>query len=200
MRSLFSVKLDGFAEVAEKLRSFPDAMGESALRQAAVAGASIIRDEALLRAPVKSGVLKSDIIMKHIDEASDGANHQTYYVTVRGGQRSDDGKKDASHDAFYWRWVEEGHRYVPRAASAVTTFTQTLSSGKIVSRSRTRAASSLKTRRRATAAMEAEFGTSKVGAKPFMRPAFESRIADALTAARNKLADCVAQALSEMSS
>jgi HK97 gp10 family phage protein len=199
MRSLFSVKIDGFAEIAQELRSFPDAIGESALRQACVAGAAIIRDEAVLRAPVKSGVLKSDIIMRHIDEASDGASYQTYYVTVRGGARGADGKKDASHDAFYWRWVEEGHRYVPRAASVSTTFTQTLSSGKVVVRSRKRAASSLKVRRRASAAMEAEFGTSKVGAKPFMRPAFESRIGDALTAARNKLAECVGQALSEMS-
>jgi len=201
MRALFSVKIDGFAAIAEDLRSFPEATGESALRQACVAGAAIIRDEAALRAPVKSGVLKSSIIMRHIDEASDGANHQTYYVTVRSGGRGADGKKGGSQDAFYWRWVEEGHRYVPRATDGgVTTFTQTLRNGKVVQRSRKYSGSSLRARRRAVDAMDVEFGNSKKGAKPFMRPAYESRIAEALTAARTKLAACVAQAFSEMSS
>lgn len=200
MRSLLTFKIQGFDEVAAKLRALPDQLGESALRQAAVAGAAVIRDEAALRAPVKSGVLKSSIIMKHIDEASDGNNRQTYYVTVRSGTRDEEGKKDLARDAYYWRWVEEGHRVVPRKASGgTTTYTQRLKDGRIVTRTRTYAGSSLLARRRAAKAMEAEFGTSKVGAKPFMRPAFDSRIGDALTAARTKMAESVAKAFSDMS-
>jgi len=149
MGSLVSVKLGGFDEIAAGLRAFPDALGESALRKSAVAGAAIIRNEAVLRAPERSGILKKNIILRHIDEASDGANHQTYYVTVRSGGRGADGKKETSLDAFYWRWVE--------------------------------------------------FGTSKSAANPFMRPAFESRVGDALAAAKNQMAISVAQVFAEMS-
>lgn len=147
--SLLTVKLGGFAEIAANLRNFPDALGESALRKSAVAGASLIRNEAVVRAPLRRGVLQRNVILKHIPEASDGPNHQTYYVTVRTGGRSATGKKDASRDAFYWQWVE--------------------------------------------------FGTSKSAAHPFMRPAFESRIADALTAAKTQMAASVAQIFAEMS-
>jgi len=105
-----SVKFEvsGFDDISENLRSLPAIFGESALRRAVVAGGRLIRDEAKLRAPEKKGVLKNSIILKHIAEASDGANHQTYYVTVRQGTWIEDGKKDRSQDAFYWRFVEFG--------------------------------------------------------------------------------------------
>jgi HK97 gp10 family phage protein len=148
MGKLLSVKLDGFDETVQKLRAFPDAIGESGLRRAAVAGAGVIRDEAVLLAPERKGVLKRNVIMRHIEEASDGANHQTYYVTVRSGGRDESGNKDRSNDAFYWRWVE--------------------------------------------------FGTSKSAAHPFMRPAFEARIGDALKAARTRMAEYVASVFAEM--
>jgi len=108
MVSSVSVTLSGFDEIQEGLRSFPARLGESALRKAAVAGARLIRDEAVLLAPEKKGILKRSIIVKHIDEASDGANHQTYYVTIRQGIWFKDGKKVNSDDAYYWRFVEYG--------------------------------------------------------------------------------------------
>lgn len=156
---------------------------ESALRQAVVAGATIIRNEAVLRAPEKSGLLKKSIIIKHIDELSAGGSLQTYYVTVRSGARDEGGKKDLAHDAYYGKWVESGHRYVPRKGSAgFTTFVQRLSNGKTVTRTRSFSENGMTARRRAAEALELEVGSSKKGARPFMRPAFDAKKAEATEA------------------
>jgi HK97 gp10 family phage protein len=169
------------------LTDYLDRMGavasESALRQAVVAGARIIRDEAVIRAPKESGLLKRSIIIKHIDEKSVADKLQTYYVTVRSGTRDEQGKKDLAHDAYYWRWVELGHKYVPRkAAGGITTFTQRLSNGKTVTRTREYAENGMTARRRAAAALELEVGSSKKGARPFMRPAYEAKKTEAAQA------------------
>lgn len=100
------------------------AVNESVLRDVAYTGADIFRDEAQARAPVRKGVLKANVIVKHLEEDADGGKLQAYKVTVRSGKFNTEG------DAFYWRWVE--------------------------------------------------FGTSKMAARPFMRPAYEAKVAEAV--------------------
>jgi HK97 gp10 family phage protein len=100
------------------------AVSESVLRDVAYTGADILRDEAQARAPVRSGVLRANVIVKHLDEEAEEGKRQSYKVTVRSG------KFNAEGDAFYWRWVE--------------------------------------------------FGTSKMAARPFMRPAYEAKVAEAV--------------------
>lgn len=101
-----------------------DAVNESVLRDVAYTGADIFRDEAQARAPVRSGVLKANVIVKHLDEEADAGKFQAYKVTVRSG------KFNAEGDAFYWKWVE--------------------------------------------------FGTSKMPARAFMRPAYEAKASEAV--------------------
>lgn len=139
---------------------------EAALRAATFAGAEVFRDEAKRNAQghIQTGTLWRNIIVKRLEEESDGAKRQVYKVTVRSGPRSGD-------DAYYWRWVERGHKFVPRNPNV---------------NPRTGKKFGWEAHRRAA---ELEYGTSRVPAYPFMRPAYESRKAAAVEAMTTKLAE-----------
>lgn len=128
-----------------------EAVGESALRTAGFAGAEILRDQAQQNSlkHMKTGLLYNSIIAKRLEEDSDGARRQSYLVTVRNGRVRGDG-------AFYWRFVEFGHKFVPRNTKVSE------KTGKKIR---------WKAHRRAA---ELEYGTASAPAYPFMRPAFDS--------------------------
>jgi HK97 gp10 family phage protein len=145
-----SISVKFSSDVEGALSRLGEAMGERALRAAAFEGSDIIRDEVVQRAPVLTGLLKSDVLVKRLEEKSDGNQRQTYLITVRTGskkytnnrrnrQKNRAGKSFQVTAAFYWRFIE--------------------------------------------------FGTSKMAAKPFMRPAFDSTKQAARQAIRDKLAD-----------
>lgn len=142
------------SDVDAALDKLGAAMGETALRAAAYEGADIIRTEVVQRAPVRTGLLKSDAIVKRLEEKSDGNERQTYLVTIRTGRRAyannarnrQKNRAGGSYRvtaAFYWRFIE--------------------------------------------------FGTSKMPARPFMRPAFDSSRKTAQEAIKNKLRDRLRQ-------
>lgn len=155
-----SMKVEGLAALEQALRQLPDKIAKNALRGAVYSGAKIIRDEARIMAPRYSGrvsknhpppgTLKRSIITKHIPEQS-GRERQTFFVTVRSGKRyRNQGKKgNLSQDAFYWRWVEFGHRVAPP--------------------------NSRKNGRLRRASQPTGQSVIYVPARPFMRPAFEAR-------------------------
>ncbi|MFJ2989956.1 HK97 gp10 family phage protein [Collimonas sp. NPDC087041] len=101
----------GFDSVEANLKKVPQIVG-NALRSAANAGATVLKDEVIARAPEFKGVLKSAIYQKHIDELS-SSDRQVYIVSWRKG------KSDV--DAFYAAWVEYGHWYVPPKLAGVST-------------------------------------------------------------------------------
>jgi HK97 gp10 family phage protein len=133
------------------------ALDEPALRAIGFAGAEIFRDEAKRNAAshVKTGILYNNIIVKRLEEESDGAQRQAYLVTVRKGRYN-------GSDAFYWKWVEGGHRFVPRKKKG-------------------------KTWKAHRAAAALEYGTASAPAYPFMRPAYESQKGNAIDAMTKKL-------------
>ena len=137
----------------DQIRSTVD---EAALRKVGFAGAEIFRDEAKHNAQrhIKTGLLYENIIVKRLEEESDGGNKQVYLVTVREGGRGVPG-------AYYWRWVEYGHRFVPKNTKVSQ---------------RTGRKIGWKAHRRAA---ELEYGTATAPAYPFMRPAYESKKAAA---------------------
>lgn len=95
-----------------QLRALDNAVSESTLRQAAVAGARVIQQEVKLRAPIgpyphvrsgklyRAGTLQKNILVFHDEEASAGAGVQVYSMFI--------GK-----DAFYARMVEYGSSRAP---------------------------------------------------------------------------------------
>lgn len=157
--------------IADMAKNLGDAVGQGPMRAAGFAGAEVFRDEAKANAQKskKTGVLQNNIIVKRLEEeASD--RKQAYLVTVRSGKFGADG------DAFYWRFVEDGHLIVRRnVASQIASIT--------------------KRRKEAKAAATAEFGNSRVAAQPFMRPAYESKKQEAIEAMQAKLAEKIAEKL-----
>lgn len=153
---------DSFMADLDKLT---EACGEATLRATGYAGAKVLMDEAVLRVPVKTGTIRANIIIKRREEKSKGDETQTYIVTVRSGKFGSDG------DAFYWKWVENGHKFVGRKAKNV----------------------SWKAHR--AAAEKLEFGSSKMGAKPFLRPAFEAKKDQVIVVMRQKMAEKIKEFL-----
>jgi hypothetical protein len=143
-----------------------NAVNESGLRKAAYAGADILRDEAKLNASRhrQTGVLMNNVIVKHVDEKSDGNRIQTYYVMVRAGRMNKEG------DAFYWRWVENGHAIVPRKPKKVTW-----------------------KQHRAAAALE--YGGKRVPGYAYMRNAYDAKRWAAVDAIRDDLRQTLAEGI-----
>ena len=112
MADVIEAKLTG--DLFSGLNKLLGAQGEQLLRAGGFAGAEVFQSEAVQLVPVRKGIIKRNIIVKRIEEKSNGATLQTYYVTVRKGKFNVEG------DAFYWRWVEYGHSFVRRKKNGIT--------------------------------------------------------------------------------
>lgn len=155
------------AALSDLVSGIREGVGENSLRAAGFAGAEIFREEAKQNALAskKTGVLHNNIIAKRLEEEATDTS-QAYLVTVRTGKFGADG------DAFYWRWVEDGHKFVRRRRNKRDTITK----------------------RRAEAL---EFGTARAPAYPFMRPAYTAKKQEAIDAMKAKLAEQVMKGLSK---
>ena len=87
------------------------------------------------------------------------------------------------NNPYYWRFIEFGHRIVGRASGAqgytTTTYTQRLSNGKTVTRTRKRSVDGLRGRRASSG--------GQVMAQPFLRPALENKVTEAIEAMNKAL-------------
>jgi HK97 gp10 family phage protein len=154
----------------EMVSRVEESVSEGALRTVGFAGAEIFRDQAKQNslAHKKTGVLYNSIIVKRITEDSDGGKRQVYLVTVRNGRYGGD-------DAFYWRFVEDGHKFVPRNKKVSKKTGRTIG---------------WKAHRKAA---QLEYGTASAPAYPFMRPAYESKKAQAIDVMTRTLAEQIAR-------
>lgn len=142
-----------------------DSVGEPTLRAVGFTGAEVFMDEAKRNAQshIQTGTIYRNIIVKRLEEES-GEGRQVYLVTVRKGNYG-------GGDAYYWRWVERGHKFVPRNKNV------SARTGRTVNWAAHRRAAEL------------EYGTATVPAYPFMRPAYDSKRVAALDAMTQKLAE-----------
>jgi HK97 gp10 family phage protein len=169
----------GLDALKAALLQLPANIGKNVLRGAASRGAEVIKERAIDLAPslqkvdrhknprVK-GLLKAAVYQKQIPELSNDLL-QTFFVGVREGKQR--GKFQyavktsaggfALVDAFYWKWVEFGHFYVPPRPRNATT-------GKLVKQSWHR--------EQVKASANAVF----VKPQPFLRPAYNEKSAQAL--------------------
>ena len=163
---MFEFSVEGLVEgIKEQAAKLGDALGEDALREIGYAGAEVFRDEAKrnAQAHVQTGTIHKNIIIKRLEEDSEGDTKQVYLITVRQG-------RPGGSDAFYWRFVEDGHKFVRRRKSKRDTIS----------------------RRRAEAL---ESGGDGVPAYPFMRPAYESKKAEVATLMQAKLDEIIKKAI-----
>lgn len=158
-------------QTAEQVVNLVD---EPTLRTVGYAGADLFRDQVKQNAlsNKKTGVLFDNIIVKRLEEESDGGNKQVYLVTVRSGTAANPG-------GFYWRWVENGHKFVPpnRNVSART--------GRTIGWAAHR--------RAAQQVADLEFGNKRTRAYPFMRPAYEGKKQAAVDLMTRTLAEQLAR-------
>lgn len=146
-----SKNLTGFKELADALRSLGPKVARNGLRRAVSAGAAVIRDDARQRAPVATGEMRRDIMIKRERDARGGDTFGAKYsVFVRSGKKSRlAGKgRNVQKDSYYWKFVE--------------------------------------------------FGTSKMAARPFLRPAFASKRDAAVDAMGQKLGEAIESAVKEV--
>jgi HK97 gp10 family phage protein len=155
-----NIQWNGLDQVQQNLLQLPGMFADS-LRSAANTGATVIKNEVVARAPEDKGILKSAIYQKHIEELS-GLDRQVYFVSWRKG-------KSSELDAFYGKWVEYGHWYVPKKPKGVRAKEHRAANRNVF-----------------------------VSAHPFLRPAFDTQKEAALSAMRSKLAENVRKAIAEI--
>lgn len=168
-----TVKLQGFQELAAALRDLPGNLGRNTLRSAVGAGAAEVRKAARenARRMADTGTLARSIYSKQIREQS-GPLRQVYFVGARQGKKLQKvGKKGLSQDAYYARWVEFGH------------FSRTGSGGRRLIRGTDR----LQRKNQELADQVMAGSVRWIAAKPFLRPAFESRRSAAIDAIGDKI-------------
>lgn len=136
--------VEGLRELVRALEDLPRKVATNGLRKAVSTGAALVRDEAKSRAPVDTGEMRRDIMIKRARTA-DGMI-ATYEVFVRTGKKSRMAgrRRNVARDSYYWRFVE--------------------------------------------------FGTSKMAARPFMRPAFEAKKVEAVDLIKQTLREKIAEA------
>lgn len=183
MASLQFVK--GLDELKKAFNELPKVIGKRVIRGAARVGSQIIRDRAIVLAPTLQemdhhnpprikGMMRAALYEKAVGELSNDLV-QTFIVGVRSGPR---GRKYAVQtstgwalvEAFYWKWIEFGHYYMPPRETNATT-------GKKVNQKWHRNNS------KAT-------GTAVwIKEQPFLRPAFNEMKDEAVTAMVNYMAE-----------
>ena len=177
------VVLQGWDELETKLLGLSAKIAKNVLRTSVYAGAALMKEEVKNKAPILSGftwgehqppgTLKRSIIVKHVPEQSN-AYQQTFKVTVKQGKRyqGQGKKKNRSQDAFYAKWVERGHWYVPPNPNSTT------------SENGISHATNWKTHR---AAAKSGPSAKWIPAHPFMRPAWDTTKDKSLEAIRKRM-------------
>lgn len=164
----------------ETLAKLQDSVSESVLRTVGFAGAEIFRDEVKQRSLKhrQTGLLYNSIIAVRLQEESDGSKRQVYLVTVRNGGRG------RPPGAFYWRFIEGGHAKV-RENKKIS-----LKTGKKIGWKAHRAREA---KYWAKQAAKLENGSATVPARPFVRPAYESKKQEVVDVMTRTLAEQIAR-------
>lgn len=114
--SSVTTHVDGLRELERKLLALPDKVNRQVLRKAVSDGAAVVRDEMRLRAPIYTGpvsqghpppgTLKKAIYMAHARTSHLG--YEAFVVGVRHGKS----QQKFNRDAFYFRFVEFGTKFM----------------------------------------------------------------------------------------
>lgn len=123
-----ALKITGLTELKTVYRDLPDNLKRRTLRRAARQAANVFLKDARRRAPLRTspirgkykrppGTLRKSLIVKSARELNTGTTIGFIVTALRGKAYQATGKKATNKDAFYARWVHEGHRIVARGKS-----------------------------------------------------------------------------------
>lgn len=153
------IKVEGLRELRQALiTTIPREMQGKVLQRALAAGTKLIVEDAQTRAPVKTGRLSRAIYATRDSRNSSGI-YEARVVTVRRGKKF----QKTNRDAYYWKFIEFGHRTGARKGQYLQKLDGRRSHGRAVK------------------------ATGFVAARPFMRPAFEAKKYQALEAIQKRL-------------
>lgn len=158
----------------QELASLPATIQRRVVKGAVATGCSVMRKDAKLRAPKKTGNLAKAIYQVRLKEESD-ETLEVWKVDVARG-------KQARNDAYYAKWVEYGH------------YTRGIGGARFTKAER-RVLYDAKAADRPVLAMNSVAGAKWVPAQPFMRPAFLATREQALKAMSDYFRDNLQLAL-----
>lgn len=111
-----SLDFSGLADIAKDLEALSRAENNKVLRDATRAGAEVLKEEVIDRAPVRTGKLKKNVVV--VTQKSRRRGEISSGVHIRGvnphtGNSDNSMKSDNPRDAFYWSFVELGTANMP---------------------------------------------------------------------------------------
>ncbi|MDH2911224.1 HK97 gp10 family phage protein [Kosakonia sp. HypNH10] len=110
-----SLDFSGLLDLSEDLATLSKAENRKVMRDATRAGATIFKDEAVSRAPVKTGKLKKNIVVLTQRERN-GAIYSGVHIRGTNPRTGASDKKMKASDprnAYYWRFIEMGTSTMP---------------------------------------------------------------------------------------
>lgn len=112
----FSLDFSGLADIARDLETLSRAENNKVLRDATRAGAEVMRDAVVERAPERTGKLKKNVVVltqrsKRRGEIISGVHIRGW--NLRTGNSDNSMKASDPRNAFYWRFVELGTINMP---------------------------------------------------------------------------------------
>ncbi len=111
-----SLDFSGLNDIAKDLEALSRAENNKVLRDATRAGAEVLKEEVIARAPVRTGKLKKNVVVvtqksRRRGEISSGVHIRG--VNPRTGNSDNTMKANNPRNAFYWRFVELGTANMP---------------------------------------------------------------------------------------
>ncbi|EOT1178728.1 HK97-gp10 family putative phage morphogenesis protein [Cronobacter sakazakii] len=115
---MIDINLDfsGLDEIARDLETLSRAENNKVLRDATRAGAEVLREEVIQRAPERTGKMKKNVVIltqkaRRRGEISSGVHIRG--INPRTGNSDNTMKANNPRNAFYWRFVELGTVNMP---------------------------------------------------------------------------------------
>jgi len=129
---VIDINLDfsGLDEIARDLETLSRAENNKVLRDATRAGAEVMREEVIQRAPERTGKMKKNVVIltqkaRRRGEISSGVHIRG--VNPRTGNSDNTMKANNPRNAFYWRFVELGTVNIPAHPFVRPAFDEVLS-------------------------------------------------------------------------
>lgn len=101
---MVSVEITGLRELEKKMIALGPKIALKALRGALVSGAQSIKQDAIVRAPTLTGRLRRAILIKKMGKTN--PFNERVIVGVRHGKKM----QKRNLDAYYWGFIEFGHK------------------------------------------------------------------------------------------
>ncbi|WP_312387758.1 HK97-gp10 family putative phage morphogenesis protein [Atlantibacter hermannii] len=112
----YNLDFSGLQDISRDLELLSRAENNKVLRDATRAGAEVIKQEVIKKAPVRTGKLKNNVVVltqkaRRRGDIASGVHIRG--VNPRTGNSDNTMKAGNKRNAFYWRFVELGTSHMP---------------------------------------------------------------------------------------